>query len=458
MWGRYQRQHKVSRLEGEIQRLVADRRPEEAIPLQREAIALVREIVSEQPTPGSADLRMLGALLYGYAITMLNVDMPMVALTALNDAEECYRTLRGLGEADMDQLIADVKLRRARVLHMNGRLALAIFESAAALHMMTPPPEDDASAREQYDLDRARMLLGNATILSPFGDPDLASESADAAIRLLLLRREQINVSDTRDYYVDMLREAATLAQELHAGQGRTEVALAAGSVAVDTFELAPATRVVPLRGSSSPLPAFRRRALAKAAMQHGLLLVSAGRQSEGAGQIALARQTDAETADVVEAKWTGTGAGPISLATALGTARRVLGEQQVPDELLRLAPKTGLPGAPLTPSERCSAQERDLMARSLARVSLGLPRWSGEALRIGFEANCLFALSSSDDQPDVTQWHEKNAGSWATMLEACIDACDEQTNVKLGSEFRVWLGEAASVVDPFRDLHDGRG
>jgi hypothetical protein len=123
----------------------------------------------------------------------------------------------------------------------------------------------------------------------------------------------------------------------------------------------------------------------------------------------------------------------------------------------MRLAPAPGPGGAPATPRERCAPGVRDLMARSLANVSNGLPRWSIEALRIGFEAHCMYALSSSEDQPDLDAWHFENARPWGLLLHALINACKEQGKAELAADLDSWYEVASSRINPFHDPHYGR-
>jgi hypothetical protein len=200
MFGSDRRHQQASNLKFDADGLVTAGRMQDAVPLQRKAVALVREIAGEQSTPSPDDLLMLGGLQYGLGASLLSVGEPLPALSALEEAEQCYRTLWDAGDASMPQLIADVKLRRARAFGRTGSATAAILETDAAVQFMTPS-DPGAPAPLQYELDRARLLAGNATILAAHGDPDLAAESADIAVRLLLSLRDQINISDERELH-----------------------------------------------------------------------------------------------------------------------------------------------------------------------------------------------------------------------------------------------------------------
>ncbi len=110
----------------------------------------------------------------------------------------------------------------------------------------------------------------------------------------------------------------------------------------------------------------------------------------------------------------------------------------------------------PVTLIERCAPRLRTESARLLAAVAEALPRQSQEALRIGFEAHCFFALSYSEDPADLTAWYAENGRPWSLLLYALITACEERGEAELAEDLIRWLAIAAARMPPFYDPQQG--
>src|SRR5690606_25286158 len=136
--------------------------------------------------------RGLASSLYAVAELHLNAGEHDAALAALAECEEAYRGLER-SPADIDMLLADVELRRARVHAAAGRGASAIVAAQSAVAAYLRSGIDD---RDPHYLDLARAFAWNADILLVYGDPDVAVASADSAIRMILARTEEINRGD----------------------------------------------------------------------------------------------------------------------------------------------------------------------------------------------------------------------------------------------------------------------
>ncbi|WP_117215176.1 hypothetical protein [Allorhizocola rhizosphaerae] len=211
---RLEREYRIGDLIDQIQRYMSGGRMDVAVPLQREAVMLARELLEEQPDEPRY-VQGLASILYGMGSTLTATDEPDEAVELLDECERLYERLPGT-----EAYRADVCARRGMAESARG------FGPSAVLEL------DDAVDRyvrleSRDDLDLARVLALGATVWHRHADPDLAVTAADAAIRIYL------NAGGAETPYFIF---AVEVASQIHGAFGRLDLALAADELALQAL------------------------------------------------------------------------------------------------------------------------------------------------------------------------------------------------------------------------------
>lgn len=442
----------VAKLEEQALSLFQQGRTAEAVPLQERAVELVHDVIDAQAGAASDDLVMLGSLHYGLGSSLRAVNRSEDALAALDAAEEAYTDVLDTGRRDMAQRITDVQVRRARTFQELGRVTDSFLEMDEVVRaaVQTGP---DGNVFE-FELGLSRMLYTNALVLGQYGDPDLISSSADAVVRLIISNGPQVNalVDGDRDYYIDVVRSAATIAMREHAGQGRTEIAGWAGQIAVDTWNGADSSPFPTLSRELGELPSIYRISIVRTAAYYSKLTEALGQQELSQRYRDFARSMDADVAGRAEQNWLGIGIGPMTMGTALRQARKLFGAGQVPDEVLMLGGPDNARSR-FTTGQRCPRSQWAASAKELARIVASLQQYPQLVATLGLEAHLLYASALAVAE-DVTAWHVDNSRHWMYLLRDLVTAFEGAGDQAMCQELKRWMNVTCEVINPFHGPH----
>jgi hypothetical protein len=159
-----------------------------------------------------------------------------------------------------------------------------------------------------------RVLAMNANILRAYGDPDMAATSADVAIRLCIAAQRAGATTDTV-MFAHYWAIAADVASEIHAAQGRIDIALAADHYAIEA-----ARSLMAAKHRSADVDG-----LARALIRKGLHLAAAERHDEAKALLDEGQSLEPSTARQVTAEWdlvkSGNDANQVTVASSLAAA-----------------------------------------------------------------------------------------------------------------------------------------
>lgn len=387
--------HRIDELFHGSTRLQASGRMDLALPLQREALELLRE----RRRTGPEDVRVverLASMLYSTAASLTDGDQYDIAVAYLEESEQLYDSLQGLHGRDTTALIADVRCRRAHALAARGSLATGFLTMDEAIHTFERLGARDPQSRHFLDL--ARVFAMNAEVLSECeGDPDLAVASADAAIRCYLHKASEVNDSEQAAMHNSYFQRSLAVASKLHGNHGRWELALQVDDLAI----------------RSAPMGAELARAQARKAVH----LRAAGRAGEAA---VLVRAVPAETLADLEYELSSLRRG-VPLRSAIDHARAALGSERVPEIVDALLTDPTQPEAGYSVSARCPSSLMPQAAELLVRAALGLeglaPRHRRLSSALAFEAHLLFAVASREQVPVMRYELHHYGVFWARAL-----------------------------------------
>ncbi|MGC9669153.1 hypothetical protein ACNTMW_21675 [Planosporangium sp. 12N6] len=420
--------------------LAADGRYAEALALQEEVLATVRELAADRPGD-ERTMRMLADLLSAMGPNLTAIGRPDIAVGVLDECERAYSELDRRGARVRPQL-ADVHADKGMAELSRGHGATAVLELDFAVS--TYLDLHSGGDGGPYLRDLARVLALNASVLAAHGDADLALASADAAIGYHHRSRTDVG-EDTPDTRVDLryLLLAATTAADLHGAYGRLAAALDADALAVRA-----ARALAGAAGADRP-----DRELAGALARSGLHLRAAGRGADGDRLVAQARAVDAGAAALVAQRWERVLAGdrPVSLAAALDRATRVLGPERVPRSLAARLSRPAAGRAILAPSLRCEPQAAPGFAARLADIAAHLlPTARDEGVRLGLEAHYLFAVASREQAEPMRQAYRDYGFHWALVLLVCSQRYAGTGDLPMALDLAGWADAAAMGLVPF--------
>jgi tetratricopeptide (TPR) repeat protein len=351
------------------------------------AAGLVREMAAAQPDePGHRE--DLGRVLDILGDLLIDAGRPGDAVTALDEAERTYGTLRD-GGAPRNQVagwIAEVQLRRARAQDDAGHGASALVDTEAAV--VAYLDRFTADADDPLALDLARALAQHAHIVLGNGDPDVAAAAAETALRLYLARADEINGSPgLRALHVPPFHGAAVIAWAAHTAAGRHELADTAADLAADTS------------GPGAPL--FGEATTVASRAEGRVTLADAlGR----AGALALRATLVAPAAD----------------ATILCSTHR--------------CPPADAPTAAL----QLAGLVDNLIAADLAA-----------GLRLALEAHVLFVGASRTRAANPRYPFDRLGPEWLAMLDTCSQACETAGQRELALDLARWMGVVGRRLGP---------
>jgi hypothetical protein len=406
---------------------------------------LVRELFAVEP---SAHAYGLGSLLYAKAGCLNSLDRPRDSVGALDEAERCYEQTRG-ERPHVDLLVADVWVRRASAQARRGFSVSAASELERAIATYVGDrPEGAAPA-----LDIARVLASGAVHSGVCIDPDMAATRADLALmRYLEPGVTYAEVGSTGN----MPLLALGLASDIHAANGRLELALQADSVAVHLARR--------FKEMGAPWAASL---LARQLAVSGVHQRANGQHAAAAQQLAEAQSLDPMAVERAGQGWAAVEAGVAfpqnTLARALVRARRQLGPARVGEYLDTVLVKSpvvehGKPFPPLTSAGRCQPEVAGVVATELAEIAMALTANEADpALRLGLEAHMLL-LGASRAQTLATRYSFSEVGvPWSRVLLHFSRFLNLQGEHRLALNLAEWACTVSARLVPFRSLLEPR-
>ncbi|MEV0798814.1 hypothetical protein AB0I34_14030 [Kribbella sp. NPDC050281] len=418
------------------QLLIEEGRADEAGPYQQRVIELARERAGEHPDHYEAK-HLMAATQYELAGSLNASGRHEEALAALHEAQLGYTELSDAGVLDATSFLADVRARRAMTQAHRGHGATAVLEmdgAVIAYGQLVSGPDGP-----KYQPDFARVLAMNALILRRYGDPALAVASADAATQLFLQLADQINDSPQSLSYARYLCSATAVSADVHAAEGRLDLALEADEIGLTTADT--------LADSES---ATDLRTLVAALTRKGKHLGIVGRIMDGEACLRTAFDTDAETAArVTEELDRGL---PLNLVSALENAEIKLGPFEQYHRLVALSePAPGMTLA--TVSGRTDPESAAIRASELAElVGPLLLQDVDAALTLGLESHYLFAISSERESHRMRYETSTYAPIWAKVLLDISAAYHQAGRSEMALDLAGWCAEVATALIPFTD------
>ncbi|TCO48720.1 hypothetical protein EV646_104542 [Kribbella antiqua] len=416
--------------------LIEEGRADEAGPYQQRVIELARERAEGHPDHYEAK-HLMAATHYELAGSLNASGRHEEALAALHGAQLGYTELHDAGLLDATSFLADIRARRAMTQAHRGRGATAVLEMDGAVIAYGQLVGGSDGLKHQPDF--ARVLAMNALILRRYGDPALAVASADAATQLFLQLADQINDSPQSLSYARYLCSATAVSADVHASEGRLDLALEADEIGLTTADT--------LADSES---ATDLRTLVAALTRKGKHLSIVGRVMEGEESLRTAYATDAETAArVTEELDRGL---PLRLVQALENAEIKLGPFEQYHRLLALSePAPGMTLA--TVSGRTDPESAAVRASELAELVRPLmPQDVETALTLGLESHYLFAISSERESHRMRYETSTYAPIWAQLLLDISEAYYRTGKTEMALDLAGWCAEVATALIPFTD------
>jgi len=452
------RRKRVLQLTDQARKEFALKRADRAIQLQGEAIELCRAMARAQPDD-PVHRQAAASALYSMGSFMSGAGRAADALAALDESAELYRSITGApGMPDTAPLIADVGMRRALACADDGRGATAVTEAATAVTayqaLAAQIPAGQRTSKHPILRDLARVYTSSATILSRFGDPDMAAGSADRGIRIYMSDPAGMGAFSVTAEDVGYLIGGASVAATIHALQGRIDISLVAAQVAMK-FSGMPEWQEA-MRSAAERV----QRMPAEQQAEFGRRVVAAMRQGTPG---------DARTVPVA-------GDGPMVSATAQGLAvlRRVARyPARVPepgglelvtlagalvragqDDLAALVTLPAVDCAIVKPEDRCAPQLAPVYARRLAGRALEvLPVSQADGIRLALEAHYLYAAASSRQVPGMRQQLADFGPAWARALLACSAAFEQRGELRMALDLASWAAGTAAQLAPLTAL-----
>ncbi|NEA34153.1 hypothetical protein G3I17_21130 [Streptomyces sp. SID13031] len=414
--------------------LIEEGRADEAGPYQQRVIELARERAGDRPDHYEAK-HLMAATQYELAGSLNASGRHEEALAALHEAQLGYTELSDADVLDSTSFLADVRARRAMTQAHRGYGATAVLEMDGAVIAYGRLVSGADGIMHQPDF--ARVLAMNALILRRYGDPALAVASADAATQLFLQLADQINASSQALTYARYLCSATAVSADIHAADGRLDLALEADEIGLSTADT--------LADSES---ATDLRTLVSALTRKGKHLGIVGRVLEGENCLRTAFATDPATAAVVTEELDR--GIPPSLTTALETAEIKLGPYEQYFRLVALSePAPGMTLA--TVSGRTDPESAAVRATELAELVRPMLAHDAEtALTLGLEAHYLFAISSERESHRMRYETSTYAPIWAKVLLDISGAYHESGQTAMALDLAGWSAEVATALIPF--------
>ncbi|SDY38701.1 hypothetical protein SAMN05444365_10295 [Micromonospora pattaloongensis] len=426
MWRSFQERHRERQALQLLEQAQQERtagRGAEALRTQLDAVELIRGLADAHPGDPRHQQAIASAL-YTLASLQSQAGQPAAALAALAESEQLYRQLGDAGEVDAAPLVADVRVRRACTLMVQGRGASAVPEVDAAVTTYAELYELDDGNTLRRDL--SRVLAMNAVVLARFGDPDLACGSADTALRIYLSTVVSPGTFMVHSEDTTFLRHAAAVSAAVHVQHRRIEMGLVAANVALqlggggDTERLRHVRSLAANVGRLTPaeLDALDRE------FTRSLHVVTQSAPPSGSDVDRLART---------------------GLAQALGAAGAA--GATLADTVTRPAVDCEI----IFPAQRCHPQLAAARARELGELALAtLPVAPIDGLRIALEAHYLYAAASRARATALRTRIREDGPVWARTLLAAASGFELRGDLPMALDLAAWAAGAAQQLMPF--------
>lgn len=417
MRGGRDREHRIGELIYEIGALMAVGHMARAVPLQREALDMARELLTEQPGEPRY-IQGLASLLYGMGSTLTATGLAVEAVDLLNECEQLYARLPETGAYR-----ADVCARRGMAQSARGFGASAVLEldDAADRYIQLGA----GAAVSPHYLDLARVLALSAIVQHRHSDADMAVSAADQALRMYLSRAAEVNAALGGAARTPYFIFAAEVASEVHFAHGRLDLTKAADEMAVHAT-------------SGVGDKARHAAALARQSLHLGDS-PDANHILEQAGRI------DQHSAD--EALTRAAAPRPITFAEALDQGAPATDGLR---ELL-IDPRGG-EMVPL-PSGRCQGHAGLALLNAVqlsghAHSQLESAPEAGR--RLGLEAHFLFAIASRGGEHNLRHRFGDLGPIWAGVVLATARSFAQSGDPDMEQDLRGWLRGIVLQLSPF--------
>ncbi|MEV1290167.1 hypothetical protein [Micromonospora sp. NPDC049679] len=428
MWRSFQdrrREEQALELLDHAQRERVAGRRDEALRAQLDALELIRALADAHPGDPRHQQATASAL-YTLAAMQTQVALFAEALGSLAECEQLYLSLGDMGFLDATPLAADVRVRRAHTLMLQGRGASAVPEMDSAMATYAELDEADESNALRRDL--ARVLAMNAVVLARFGDPDLACASADSALRIYLSNVTSPGTFTVQGEDAGYLRQAAAVGAALHVQHGRPEIGLVAANFGLQLTGQGGAGALDHVRSLTDNVDQLSPEDLAAL-------------DREFTRSMRRVTQCEAPPGSEIDRLQRTTLSGALTVAEDHGTAT----------ELADVLTRPVADGEIVFPAQRCPSQIAALRARQLGALALDvLPTAPIDGLRIALEAHYLFA-SASRAQVAALRYQLQDFGPiWARALLASSAAFEARGQLPMALDLASWAADLARQLVPF--------
>lgn len=417
-------------------------RHDEALRLYNESLTLTRELAQRHP---EEHVYQQGAvrILLDMADSLTALGRQSEAVDVLKKGEAIIQELGAIGISSPEEMVAELYLTRGFAHYEQGFGASAVidFDAASKAYRRFY----DAAKTPPRALDLARVLTLNAAALAEAGDPDLALNAAEHAIHLYNTHSRSNEFRANAMMHEYFLKNAATVAANIHAAHGRIERAVVADIFAVNILR-----SWVMLNNNPHD-----RQELAQALTRRGLHQQAQNTASEEATALLNeGRAIDASAAQREVEQWKLMQAGQsplqVTVATALEAAARELGATQVPESLIKQLTRPEIGAAALSPGDRCRPEQAVELAVHLVELSSGLLfTLRREGLRLGLEAHYLFANASRMQTSAIRNQLHINGPSWARVILTCSRAFEAEENLRMAYDLADWGAHLATLLLP---------
>ena len=393
----------------------------EAAAKLEEVVRITKELAQGSPDDFSHEHTAASAL-YSVSAVYAASSRLDAAIDALSKSEALYRKLDRARYLDARLLVADVQIRRAGVMALQGRGASAVVEADEAVTTYCQSAEHKNAA---FQRELARVLARNGPVLADFGDSDLAVGLCECSIRSYISSQPAAGRFAMRSDEASYLCQAAAQAALIHLSHGRKEgfaVALLASGFGV------PAPLAGMISQVASSYEASRRFDPGDAAKMAEILNpILTGVRSVHADQCL----------------------SKVTLAGALAASG-----EDTDGALAGALTRPPLQCAIVTPSQRSAREVAPVLAERLCHIaSKILPQLPEEGLRIGLEAHYIFAASP---QPTLMRYEFNRFGPpWAQNLLACSRAFEARGGQPMALDLASWAAGAAQQLVPFAFTDD---
>ncbi|GIG55867.1 hypothetical protein Lfu02_02390 [Longispora fulva] len=409
-WGWQEKQHRIGQLMDQIMPLMTAGRAADAVPVQREALGLARELVVARPD--DATFRQgLASILYGMGSTLTDAGHADEAVRLLDECQAIYEQL-----AVPEAYMADVCARRARAYSVAGRGVSAVLDADEAVVRYTRLDARDPDGAHALDL--ARVLTLAAVVQHRVGDQDLAVAAADEAI-FAYTRGPAVPRTGPVDFHYLMM--ALEVVAEAHTIAGRAALATDADDSLISLLEN---------RGTGQVAGALARLGL----RQGDPVLTGRAREIDAAGAAeAVARVTAARLPTFADA------------LTAAGIGALF-------QDLVANAQRSPTQSGRVNSDPRLALMNASALAPHAVRMLDGEAVDPGPGLRLALETHYLFVFASKGGEANLRYNFSAFGPDWARVVSGAASAFHRRGDTALAQDLTGWLAGITLRLEPFLD------